>query len=1426
MFTGISSRFSVLSNESSPPDKVNFTNTIPEIVSNTINSLYTDEDPSDGKILDIEVKNEAYQLIAPNASNGIKFHFYDGATLVASTGSYDFVNSSGGSNKSYPILLSEVTPVAGGDYLVNDKEYRIKAEVTLTTGEKRLSELDVTNPLSDKVNFSIKYPVISTISSYDFQNDGNNGNSVSQVIASILVPHQSYELVAPTKIATSVSGGIRFLIYDSNELTLVARTIYYDFVNSGASAVKQYDIKLNELNFEAGNKLSNGLPGYRVKAEVTIVEHSGDQVPRVSQDFDDLKGTQDVVALTSVTISNSWALATNDNPSSSPERFNASPLIGISGYFKKTLQFDPDNYTRHLDIATTKFKIEYKVGNAGSWQDVQKGVLLQRLAGESIAAAVGRANTTSPESVTNGKFDNVPSASTPYDNEMIFFIPQVQVPGSAAFTESDKVQVQITIDDSVNIWGSTSGSVTTPTSSHLDSNTSLQIIKKINTYNYVVGQSSEPWNSDTDDSLVYIDTQVNNNNAVRTYSKSSLVAGSSNIITYSREGWRVVNTGNGTKMHLYFYMNEVEPLNQTYSNSFRLSDINGLGMYLVFDHHLGAREYPFIGLYTTATPPTTPPAAAAPGNKAGWYKSRIVYNNNNNSKSALGNTTLDASRSGLTLLYTGTDNPNFRPDIDSSRRVKLDINTLATNTFGNYDNELVNLIAISTDSSASAGKLNFTLKEAGFTTSSSVLNSLAMKFAKNIFLNIPVDWASEHADSVKVGVKYSLDGLFSSYQTFNYVAPPPAQHVSILVDPNQGTTLYYSVAYIVDNVNIGPTAATEGLTAEKIVENKFFPSSTDYTIANTSYKTFNTGGKSSITFDLAFTPASTSGIDGVNVYFTSTDSSITKTRIGSYSSTQGGTGKTIQLLYTDTTINNAVALDNNTKLNVMNSSGTIVTDNLVRWGDFDSASISFEAYRYSRVESTAVYGTTYYVESGSSNFDKTIWNVPKLTKPSADASGTNIYELSGGVINITAGANFHVITWPTASDLNSVPFTYDLTITENEALVVDQDNMSGPSYVIPIDTDETNKYTTQVRKVFNGGSLTNREISDHDTIVFYTAKVDTSSMAVSVQNPSNDSSVTLLWGSPVFTGLSVTIDGSEPASFANNVQTHYIQYRIGESGSYSRLGLSTDPIIEDSSPKTYTLPSNANLGTLFDFVMYIKAQVKFTLNGSVNLSKSTAYSVPLTSVTDASSYIVSTIPSIGLPSTTPVLISGDANHSPTLLLDLNAKGLEDEGFISVVVVLTQDGTANKPEGEQALLVFPGSAGSSFNFTNVLQGSGGGGDVRLIGGDFATSAPYAVNNSNVSTHNNTYTLTIGTKKPDGRFGYSTLSMPSSNNSGFVNSGLSTSPDYNPINYMVILTTRRGTDIKVGQFDYVLPIVTNVYITTTNGEYFVNFEINNI
>jgi len=731
------------------------------------------------------------------------------------------------------------------------------------------------------------------------------------------------------------------------------------------------------------------------------------------------------------------------------------------------------------------------------------------------------------------------------------------------------------------------------------------------------------------------------------------------------------------------------------------------------------------------------------------------------------------------------------------------------------------------------------------TTSSEPWNSTDSN--GNLRLNVPVDWQSIHAHSVKVGYKYSLGGTYT-YITFNSSGLPVEQeskYVSFVVNPASGTTLYYSVAYIVDNTNLTSTPlTTQGLTAEVNVPNKHFPMASDYTVTSSDYQTFNTDGQSSISFQLAIAADSKNRLDGVNVYFTSTDSTtgsgISKVRIGSYAYSASGS-KNIPLLLTS-----------GGNLQIMNDAGVVVESELP-WDDYDMANITFEAFRDARVNSIGApynsentssdpVSSDFYVESGTQSTFGTvnvnpIWNVPVLTRPAEDASADNVYILSGGVINMEDGISQHVITWPTAVDSNELSFSYDLKVTKNDTtVIVDENNLEPNSYVLPIDLNNLAKYTIEVTKVFNGLVDEKRELSPTDTIIFYSIEVDTSAMAVSVQNPSNSSSVTLSWGAPDISGNSVTASGYESSSFGNNISTQYIQYRtttIGTdfSGDYSRLNVSGG-LIEQPSPKLYILPNQA-LGTLYEFVMYVEAQVKFSLNNTVYSTQSetddtapysTSHDVPLTPRTQLSQYIVSTVPSVeSLPHSTPVLVQGSSN--PTLLLNLNANGLEHEGFISVVVILTQDGTDEKPEGEQALLIFPDLSGnhplhpfSSTTFVNTVTGvSGvGAGDVRLAGGESATSTPRNVDDSVLSTQTNSYTLTIGTVGTNRRYGLSRLQMPPTSVSGFVSGS--------PVNYMIILTTRRGTDIGVGEFTYqAVPSVSNVTISTINGQFFVDFVI---
>jgi hypothetical protein len=1428
----------------------------PVITSVDVKSLVTESRTTHVVDITIDTLSQSGAVAVPSK---IWFEFYDSSNnLVAITGGTGGVDASGNptspgttiSGNLYPFGLDEINRL-GGEGLIVNTTYKVKAVVKYD-GESCLPNTPQwrRSDAIEGVTFALVTPVISSISPYDIQNDGGSDgvfhpsstdvDSTNQIVATVSINNAAYELYAPSHI--------KFNIYNSSGNTKLAETSEHVFKNSlpvlgTQPGTELYDIELDDITILSGSALTNGTP-YKVKAVVRLLDHDSTPNPewRESDSFTDVTFSQNIAPVPSVTISNTWALNTDNNPSSSTQRFGDSPPVGVSGYFMKTAQFG-SSYSRQLDVTTTKFRIEYSIDAGSSWVKATRAVLGQKLSTDAFSRGIWRVVTKPVTASSTGEYSNVEGSGVGTSQQpMVFYIPQDQGSGNA-FTESDTVQVRVTVIDTTGMWAP-GNNTSPPTTSN-----SIQLINKINSYNFAIGQASEPWNSATDDSKLYV--HVNGN--VVGVSRAQIKASSNNIIEELDEGFRIINTGVGTngasagalpKANIYFYGNEaiLGGAQPTSSNSFKVNQINGIGAYAVIHQNAGAKEYPYFVTYTTPT---------ASDNNDTWFKSSVLYApdaENNQWNIGVGqnpgDTVTNPSRVGLTLLYTGTDDGTFRPDIPASRRVKHVFSPQYSDANPTYDTEYVKFVTLQTSSNATtsqAGNFNFTLSEAGLTTSSSVLSTLVMSFTKNLILNIPVEWNSIHAHSVRVGYKYDPSHSYI-YRTFNAPTPtnpPPSSTVKLYVEPTRATTLYYSVAYIVNNVNLSSSPyTTQGLTVEKDVQNKFFPESSDYTVSNTSYMTFNSDSESSITFDLALAADSKNRMDGVNVYFESPSvgtgandgSNIPKVRIGTY---------TTSVVAHPITLIIDVSGNDGGILKVLNPAGTDEINFIGNlWGNYDMANITFEAYRDARVSSVdASYNpinsasnpvpSGFYVESGgqstfgTSSDSNPIWNVLDLTPPNEDASGNNIYKLSGGVVNIEAGPSFHVITWPTASNNNGVPFTYDLKITKNDITVLeDLQNQTGPSYVIPIDLVNLAKYTIEITKVFNG-LITQRELSPTDTVVFHSVEVDTSGMALSVQNPSNTSSVTLSWLAPDISGNSVTESGFEASSFTNNIHAQYIKYSIGNTGNYARLDTASSASLIESSPSLYTLP-NQTLGTLYDFVVYVEAQVRYTLNGVVSSTKSVHSSVPFTPQvpTAESKYIVSTIPSIIVPHTSPVLVQGSSN--PTLLLNLNASGLEVEGFISVVVILTQDGTASKPEGEQALLIFPDNNTSHpFSFPNTVNGisGAGAGDIRLAGGDTATSFPRNELQpaSSLSTQSHSYTLTIGTTGSDGRYGLSTLQMPSSANSGFVGGS--------PVNYMVILTTRRGTDIGVGEFTYeALPSVQNVQIVTENGQYYVQFDVN--
>ena len=887
----------------------------------------------------------------------------------------------------------------------------------------------------------------------------------------------------------------------------------------------------------------------------------------------------------------------------------------------------------------------------------------------------------------------------------------------------------------------------------------------ITTTSLLHGQYHIPF---TDSSL----RMANNNMWLINDDSRIIVDSATNIITKSNKGWTVVNpaaeNNKVPKVNLNYYDN----VNNF--NIFTMGQVNessGLGMWYIINQNAGAKQYPFLIAYTQPT---------ASGNAKSWYKSKIFYG----PSVSIGNPTPDPTRSGFTLLYTGTDNVNLYPEIPANRRVKLAVNAglsdpVALNA--NLSSESVKSVTIHTSSDAAttvAGDFNFSLVYAGVVTTVSRSSNINTFFGNPLLKHsVPLTngFSSYFNDATVNSVNTPSSSVVVKNVASNWLDQSVAEQPLPIIDfpPFEPycyglhmfpllTESKYNVQYSIKNPN-NNNAVVKGLvSATSTISTLHEPQLTDFTVSNFSIgNANNNNGETSITFDLSLQPYALDRIDGVHAYIISdSNSNIPLTKIGTFKANQ--VARKIVLL--------------------SNNSDTLAFGSNLTWTPLTSATITFVAFRDKRVDS-AVDETDNIFATWTA---PSISNIHGVNKPSVSGPIT----LTGGIIN---SSNNTVLNWVNDT---SAAFSYTLTIAKGNAPPVSVQyttNANTASAILAIDTDSTNSYTLALRKVFSG------ESSPADTITFNSVKVETSGMVISVLNPSNVGIITVSWVDPNITG-----SGS---SFANNVASLCL------SDNGTRINSSNSAPAIETSGGNYSI-SNA-VGFALQLRMKVTANVMYSVNSGA-LSKGSPVAVPLGYAT---SYTVSTIPNVSLSSaTSTVLIQGTT--TPTLLLNLNANGLEVEGFISLVVVLTQDGTDVKPEGCEVLLQFPSSPTSSnpFSFINTV-GAAGSGNANLVGAEVSTVAPLNLVPTGLSNNVGNYKLTIGSVNTSGanvgRYSLSSLTFP--DGSGFVNGQDS--------NIMAILTTRRGTDIMVGSFNFAAPpVASNVSITTTNGQYYVNFNLN--
>jgi hypothetical protein len=267
-----------------------------------------------------------------------------------------------------------------------------------------------------------------------------------------------------------------------------------------------------------------------------------------------------------------------------------------------------------------------------------------------------------------------------------------------------------------------------------------------------------------------------------------------------QDGWTINNaggvadaSGNYPKVSLYFYGNTVAAASQTASNSFTLNDATGLGLYAIFDQAAGAKEYPFFNAYTT-------PSGSV--NKASWYKSRVFYGAQSNS----GNTITNPNNVGLTLAYTGTDNPAIFPHIVRRVKYEVKVGDNLTNAYDEYASELVNYLTLQTSSQAvSAGNYNFRLLEAGMFTSHASFGQLRLLY----------NLTGKVAATIYATTDNSGDGALSAVQSIrvfdtpmglrpqDYTITAHDQSISVNIQLNAATLAYLSNRSELTHIVIG-----------------------------------------------------------------------------------------------------------------------------------------------------------------------------------------------------------------------------------------------------------------------------------------------------------------------------------------------------------------------------------------------------------------------------------------------------------------------------------------------------------------------------------------------------------------------------------------------------------------------------------------------
>ena len=251
------------------------------------------------------------------------------------------------------------------------------------------------------------------------------------------------------------------------------------------------------------------------------------------------------------------------------------------------------------------------------------------------------------------------------------------------------------------------------------------------------------------------------------------------VISGSRYGWGFSNqvTASPNKINWYYYSKQT-------SNTSVSVKVNQLSnMYCVIKSLEGNVENPFFIVYTTPT---------GVNDAASWYHSKLFYGSN-----AL---PVNVDKSQQILLFTGLDDPSIHPEIPSSNRQQLQLNSSLCNPSSITDSivssslDEINLVSLQTSSqSISYGNYNFNVYEMGFKSSSynhenicvtSFPRTISQSFNVYYDKEYSVDNLSGNIGNIGLKIKFLMSMLTPS-DTNSFTIYTMGDNVSFtIVNPN------------------------------------------------------------------------------------------------------------------------------------------------------------------------------------------------------------------------------------------------------------------------------------------------------------------------------------------------------------------------------------------------------------------------------------------------------------------------------------------------------------------------------------------------------------------------------------------------------------------------------------------------------------------